>query len=161
MSKLVRTSLPADQLGTVQTTIGSGGGLESLILGRGSISENVGQVTIAVTSQSQARRPDRAGTRPSRANLRQRQREGLGASLSEQGFGGFALVLSGPQDELEADQRRRDRHAQQRRRADQRHQQLWHCRARRIGTAPKTYIRVDQQSALSYTGELETRTRSA
>ena len=141
----------------MQTTIGGGGGLESLILGGTSVSENAGTVTISVTSQDDLD----ALT----AQVRQLAEETFGegnvtvsaASLSEQGFGGFSLVLSGPQEQLEA------------------------INADVIATldavdglanvtsslataeaggasedAPTTYIRVDGQSALSYTGELET-----
>ncbi|MCZ2096776.1 MAG: efflux RND transporter permease subunit [Anaerolineae bacterium] len=87
-----QTSLNPDDIGTVQTTIGSGGDLESLILGGGgSVSENVAQITIGIQHQ------DKLDALT--AEVRAKAQEIFGvenvtvsaASLSEQGFGGFAL----------------------------------------------------------------------
>ncbi len=154
---VLKTDLPQGELGTVQTTIGSGGGLESLILGSSSISENVAQVTIAVESQSQL--DELAGVIRGKA-------EGVfgvdnvqvsAASLSEQGFGGFALVLSGPQEELQAIN---DDVIATLNGVDG----LTNVSSNLSSAAtagsgsqtPITYIRIDEQSAVSYTGELET-----
>ena len=151
----IRTSIPAGKLGTVQTAIGGGGGLESLILGSSSVSENAGQVTIAVTNQSELD----TLTAEVRAEAEQIFGDGnvtvSAASLSEQGFGGFALVLSGPQEELEAIDA--DVIAALETVPGLANVSSSLSAASGAGAdGPKTYIRVDQESALSYTGELET-----
>lgn len=149
------TSLGDDDIGTVQTTIGSGGGLESLILGGGSISENVAQVTIGIHHQDQLD----ALT----AEVRAKAVEIFGednvtvsaASLTEQGFGGFALVLSGPQEELAAINN--DVIATLNNVDGLTNVSSSLAQAGGGGDdAPASYIRIDQQSALSFTGELET-----
>ncbi|MFN8561030.1 MAG: efflux RND transporter permease subunit [Anaerolineae bacterium] len=120
----VETDLSGDEIGTVQTTIGSGGGLESLILGGTSVSENVAQITIGVHHQDKldACRPPMYA--PKEEIFGKDNVTVSAASLSEQGFGGFALVLSGPQAEtVRSHQQRRNRHAQRCRWADQRQQQ--------------------------------------
>ncbi len=131
---VLKSDLPQDELGAVQTTIGSGGGLESLILGNSSISENVAQVAIAVESQSKL--DELAGI------IRGKAGEVFGvdnvqvsaASLSEQGFGGFRAGSIRSASRTGSDQRGCDRYAQRRRRFDQRHQQSLgnrRCRERR------------------------------
>lgn len=151
----VHSTIPANELGTMQTSIGGGGGLESLILGSTSIAENEGTVTISVTSQ------DNLDTLTAQIRTLSEEIFGQGnvtvsaASLSEQGFGGFSLVLSGPQEQLEAIN------------ADviatlDAVDGLANVTSSLAATgaggadAPTTYIRVDGQSALSFTGELET-----
>jgi HAE1 family hydrophobic/amphiphilic exporter-1 len=77
------------------------------------------------------------------------------ASLSEQGFGGFSLVLSGPQDQLEAINADVIATLDA---VDGLANVTSSLAATGAGGAdsPTTYIRVDGQSALSFTGELET-----
>ncbi len=156
LEQWIHDTLPSDQIGTVQTTIGSSGGLESLILGSGSISENVGQITIAVqrqdlldsiTAQVRAKAEEIFGKDNVTVS---------GASLTEQGFGGFALVLAGPQSELEAIN---DDVIATLNGVDgltNVTSNLSSASAGASGNSPVTYIRVDRQSAVSYTGELET-----
>ncbi|MCC6803190.1 MAG: efflux RND transporter permease subunit, partial [Anaerolineae bacterium] len=151
----VHSSIPAEQLGTMQTSIGGGGGLESLILGPGSISENAGTVTIAVASQ------DELDTLTAQVREIAEATFGAGnvtvsaASLSEQGFGGFSLVLAGPRDELEA--LNADVIATLDNVEGLANASSSLATAGAGGAdAPTTYIRVDGQSALSFTGELET-----
>ncbi|MEP7292352.1 MAG: efflux RND transporter permease subunit [Chloroflexota bacterium] len=152
----VHSTIPAEQLGTMQTSIGGGGGLESLILGPSSISENSGTVTIAVTSQSELD--------PLTAQIRALAEQTFGeenvtvsaASLSEQGFGGFSLVLSGPQTELEAINSDVIAALDNVDGLANVSSSLATAAAGSSEDAPTTYIRVDQQSALSFTGELET-----
>ncbi len=154
---VLRTDLPQGELGTVQTTIGSGGGIESMILGSSSISENVAQVTIAVESQSQL--DELTGI------IRGKAEDIFGldnvqvsaASLSEQGFGGFALVLSGPQEELQAINDDVIATLNKVEGLTNVSSNLSSAMTAGSGNqAPVTYIRIDEQSAVSYTGELET-----
>jgi HAE1 family hydrophobic/amphiphilic exporter-1 len=150
----ISTSLPADEIGTVQTTIGGGGGLEAVILGNSTISENAAQVTIAVESQSKL--DELAGKiRAQAGEIFGRENVTVSAaSLSEQGFGGFALVLSGPQETLEAIDA--DVIAALDNVPGLANVSSSLSQASSGDSGPKTYIRVDEQSALSYTGELET-----
>ncbi|MCC6803890.1 MAG: efflux RND transporter permease subunit, partial [Anaerolineae bacterium] len=151
-----QTSINPDDIGTVQTTIGSGGDLESLILGGGgSVSENVAQITIGIHHQ------DKLDALT--AEVRAKAQEIFGvenvtvsaASLSEQGFGGFALVLSGPQDELAAIND--DVIATLNNVDGLTNVSSSLAQAGGGGdNAPTSFIRIDQQSALSFTGELET-----
>ncbi len=84
-----------------QTVIGSGGGLSSFV-GNG-VSGNAAQITIAPTTQD----PNTLTTLTT--EIRAKAEEIFGgahnvkvskASLTDQGFGGFALVISGPADKL-------------------------------------------------------------
>ncbi len=154
---MLKTDLPQGELGAVQTTIGSGGGLESMILGSSSISENVAQVTIAVESQSQL--DELAGIIRGKAEdiFGANNVQVSAASLSEQGFGGFALVLSGPQTELEAINDDVIATLNSVDGLTNVSSNLSAMSAAGSGDqAPTTYIRIDGQSAVSYTGELET-----
>lgn len=145
-----------DQVKVVQTVIGSAGlDLSTLLLGESSVSENIGQMTIGVTD------PEQIDAFTQEVRARAEQIFGAGnstvsaASLTEQGLGGFALVLSGPRDALEA--------------IDQQIiatlndvPGLANVGSNLAGFAEggsegaQTFIRVDKQSAVRYTGELET-----
>ncbi|MFN8447907.1 MAG: efflux RND transporter permease subunit [Anaerolineae bacterium] len=152
----VETDLSGDEIGTVQTTIGSGGGLESLILGGTSVSENVAQITIGVHHQDKldACRPPMYA--PKEEIFGKDNVTVSAASLSEQGFGGFALVLSGPQAELEAINSDVIATLNDVDGLTNVSSSLAQAGAASGENAPATYIRVDQQSALSFTGEPET-----
>jgi len=143
-------------LGTIQTTIGSGGAsLQSLIGGGGGVSENIAAITIGVESQSEL--DSWAG------RIRTEAERIFGAdnvtvsaaSLSDQGFGGFELVLSGPEADL--------------RTANQMVIDTLNTipgitnatsDLAAVGGggegAPQTFIRIDGQSAVSFAAELET-----
>ncbi len=151
----VHDNIPAGQIGVVQTTIGGGGGLESLILGSSSsVSENEAQVTISITSQSQLDELTGEVRAQAEQIFGKDNVTVSGASLSEQGFGGFALVLSGPQAELEAINN--DVIATLDGVPGLTNVSSSLSTAGASDNGPKTYIRVDQQSALSFSGELET-----
>lgn len=152
----LHSDVPEGLISSIQTTVGGGGAsLESLVLGDTGVTENAAAITLGVEDSS--RLDELAGL------VRAQAEEIFGdgnvtvsaASLSEQGFGGFALQLSGPQEDLEA------------------------VNARVIETlnqvdglanvssnladltgggsdAPPTYIRIDGQPSVRYTGELET-----
>ena len=149
-----------EEIERVQTTVGSSGfSIQSLLLGGSSVEENVAAVTVAVDNP--ARLDALTG------EIRSLAQETFGeenatvsaASLSEQGFGGFALVLSGPQEDLEAvNQQVID--------ALNQVDGLANASSNLAGPAgasggsgedtPTTYIRIDGESAVRYTGELET-----
>jgi HAE1 family hydrophobic/amphiphilic exporter-1 len=152
----LESEVPEDELGAVQTNVGGGGqSLESLIGAGSSVSENRANITIGIES------PDQLDNWAGQIRAQAETIFGVGnatvsaASLSDQGFGGFELVLSGPDEDLAAVNQTvidtlnsipgitnatSDLAAVGGAGAD----------------APKTYIRIDQESAVSFGAELET-----
>src|SRR5690606_18581841 len=101
LEQWIETSVPEGVTSRVQVTVGGGGlSLESFFVGGGSVSENLASITLIVEDSSQLD----ALTQQVRERAEEIFGEGnvtvSAASLSEQGFGGFALVLSGPQEDL-------------------------------------------------------------
>lgn len=149
---------PSGELERVQTIVGgSGFSLQSLLLGSSSVEENTASVTIAVDDPSQL---DQI-TAEVRAIAEEMFGQGdvtvSAASLSEQGFGGFALVLSGPQEELEAvNQQVIDTLNQVDGLANVSSNLAGMTGESSNGDAPPTFIRIDGESAVRYSGELET-----
>lgn len=150
--------LPHEEIGTIQTIVGgSGASIQSLLLGGGGVSENIASITVAIEASSE--RLD-ALTGEIRSGAQRIFGEGnvtvSAASISEQGFGGFALVLSGDQEELIT---LNDRVIETLNNVEG----LANVSSNLSGfggaggsDAPTTYIRVNGDSAVSYTGELET-----
>jgi len=152
----IKDEIPAEELGVVQTTIGSGGAsLESLIGAGSGVSENVASLTVGIES------PDQLNTWAQQIRSQAETIFGednvtvSAAALSDQGFGGFELVLSGSAADLVA--------------IDAQVLETLNSvpgitnaksdlAAASAGTAnaPATYIRIDQQTAVSYSAELET-----
>ena len=155
LEQWIKTSIPADEIGTVQTTIGGAGGLASFILGSSGVSENAGAITISIHNQAHLDSLTAQIRAQSEQIFGKENVTVSGASLSEQGFGGFALVLAGPQDELEAINADVIKTLNSVPGLTNASSSLATVGA---GSAngPKTYIRVDQVSALTFTGELET-----
>jgi multidrug efflux pump subunit AcrB len=154
----IQESLPEDEVSAVQSTVGSSGNsIESLILGSSSVDESTAAVTIAIEDQSHL---DRL-TQEVRDQAEQIFSEGdvtvSGASLSEQGFGGFALVLSGPQQDLVAiNQRIIDTLNNVPGLANASSSLASLGGETDQSEAPTSIIRIDGQPALQYTAELET-----
>lgn len=150
----LRDDVPEGEITRVQTIVGSSGfNFENLLLGQNSVDENIASVTLAV--EDAGRLDALAG------EIRERGGQIFGegnvsvsaASLSEQGFGGFALVLSGSQADLEAiNQQVIDTLNNVEGLANV----SSNLAAETSSDAPPTYIRIDGQSAAQYTGELET-----
>lgn len=157
LEAFIETSIPDEERKNIQTTIGSGSAsLETMVLGGGGISENVASVTIGIESRDQLdswaqRIRAEAETIFGKENVTV-----SAASISEQGFGGFAIVLAGPQEELAAI-----------------NQQVIDTlngipgltnvtsNLQQVGgggdsDGPTTFIRIDGESAVRFTGELET-----
>jgi multidrug efflux pump subunit AcrB len=154
----IAAELPAGEVTRVQTIVGSAGfTLTSLLTGGSGVSENLASITVAI--EDQALLDDLT------AELRAASEDifGVGnvsvsaASLSEQGFGGFALVLAGDQADLAAAN-------EQVIATLEGVEGLSNVRSNLAGLGgaggdsdgPPTYIRIDQQAALRYTAELET-----
>ncbi|MDX2137662.1 MAG: efflux RND transporter permease subunit [Chloroflexota bacterium] len=156
LESAISNTVPAEDLESIQVIVGSGGqSLASLFGGGGGVSENQAQVTVALAAQ------DRLAEYAQQIRT---EAEGIfgseyvsvsAASVSSQGFGGFALVLSGPSEALQG--------------IDARVIETLNnveglanvsSNLAQVGAggddAPVTYLRVDGQSAVRYTGELET-----
>jgi HAE1 family hydrophobic/amphiphilic exporter-1 len=151
----VREAISADDLKSISTIIGGGGvSLESFIGGGGNVSENIAQMTVNLASQDMLEQETQL--------IRSSAEEIFGAdnvtvsaaSLNEQGFGGFALVLSGPQDDLEAI----DADVINTLNAVDGLTNITSTLAQlQAGGGDTTsYLRVNRETALSYSGELET-----
>ncbi|MCB9455118.1 MAG: efflux RND transporter permease subunit [Anaerolineaceae bacterium] len=154
----IHNIIPAEDLKVIQTTIGSSGAsLESLVTGGGGVSENIANVTIGINSQDKVDEWTQQIRVEAERIFGKENVTVSAASLSDQGFGGFALVISGPQDAIEAIN-------------EQVIETLNNVEGlanvtsnlETLGDAssgdngPATYIRIDGESALQYTGELET-----
>lgn len=80
-------------LGTIQTEVGSAGGLESLFAGSGSISQNLANVTISVADQEHLDSLTRAVRAKAAAHFG--VENATVSAASQTGFSGFSLTVSG------------------------------------------------------------------
>jgi HAE1 family hydrophobic/amphiphilic exporter-1 len=143
-------TFPAGELGNIQVIIGGGTGLQDLILGGGQIAENEAQITIGVDDPAQLDALTAEVRAGAESLFGQENVTVSAASLSEQGFGGFALVLSGPPEDLAAlDQQVIE--------ALNGVEGLANVTSNLGGLGgAQTVIRIDREPAVRYTGELET-----
>ncbi|NWG15660.1 MAG: efflux RND transporter permease subunit [Chloroflexi bacterium] len=157
LEAFIETTIPDEELKNVQTTIGSGGAsLETLLLGRGGVSENVASVTFGIESRDQLdswaqRVRAQAETIFGKENVKV-----SAASISEQGFGGFAVVLAGPQEELAAINQQVIDTLNGVSGLTNVVSNLQQVSGGESGDGPTTFIRIDGESAVRFTGELET-----
>jgi multidrug efflux pump subunit AcrB len=158
LEEFVRNAIPAEELSTVQTIVGGGGpSIETLLGIGGSVSENIANITIAIRSQESL---------DSRAQQIRSEAEAIfgeehvtvsAASLSDQGFGGFDLVVSGPREELMAlDARILETLSGIPGVTNVTSNLAQLGGAAADADAPATYLRVNRQTAIEYTAELET-----
>lgn len=157
LEAFIAAELPAEEIGAVQVIIGSSGfNFQNLLLGNSSVSENVANITIAVEDPGQLDALT-AEVRAEAETIFGRENVTVSAaSLSEQGFGGFALVLSGPQADLEAINTRVIETLNTVPGLTNVSSNIGGLTGGNGGDAPVTYIRIDRESAVRYTGELET-----
>jgi len=157
MEQVIRDTFPADELGTVRANVGGGGLSLEALLGTTSISENAAQITVGMQSQENI---------DARTQELRTQAEAIfgadnvtvsAASLSDGGFGGFELVVSGPQEELEALDSTVVQTLENVDGLANVSSNLSQVAAAGSGdSGPTTYLRINLESALSYKGELET-----
>lgn len=143
-----------DQIDSVSTTIGGGSGLAALILGSTGVSENEAQVNLGVASQDTLDKLTGEIRTGAVGIFGEDNVTVSGQSLSEQGFGGFALVLTGPQAELEAINGEvidTLNHVEGLANASSNLSQA----ASGGADANSSYIRIDGQSALQFSAEVE------
>jgi multidrug efflux pump subunit AcrB len=153
----IPTIIPDADLKIVQTTVGSSGAsLETLVLGGGGVSENIASVTVGIESQDKLDEWTQEIRTGAETIFGKENVTVSAASISEQGFGGFALVLSGPQDQLEAINTRVIETLNNVDGLANVTSNLESLDGAASGDGPVTYIRIDGESALQYSGELET-----
>lgn len=143
-------TLPDETILRYSTVIGTGGGLTALFSG-GGVSENSATITLAARGDTEELNALTAQVRTEAERIFGRSAVRVSkASISEQGFGGFAVVVSGPEADLRA----------------------LHPRIKEaLGTVPgltnvtgtfdqvggaQAYLRINRTTAVQYTGELET-----
>lgn len=156
LEAFLESEVPEEELGAVQTSIGSGGAsIESLLGLGGGVTENIANITVGIES------PDQLDIWAGRIRAEAETIFGdenvtvSAASLSDQGFGGFELVLYGPVEELIAVNQTV---------IDTLNSIPGITNATSdlavagVGSSdgPATYIRIDGQSAVSFAAELET-----
>ncbi|NDJ63263.1 MAG: efflux RND transporter permease subunit [Chloroflexi bacterium] len=152
----ISTTLPADEVVAVQTLVGSGGiSLESFLGAGGSVSENQASVTIGLEGGAPL---------DTYAQLVRAEAESIfgtdnvsvsAASAATQGFGSFALVLAGPQAVLEDFDARVIETLNGVEGLTNASSTLSQIGGAGGTGGPVTYLRVDGQTAVSYTGEVE------
>jgi multidrug efflux pump subunit AcrB len=152
-----RNIIPSDELRNIQAVVGGGGqSLQSVLGAGGGVTENAASITVGLRTSEDNLDQYAQELREAAAAIAGSESVSVSAaSLSEQGFGGFAVVLSGPQESLEAV-----------------NQQVIDTIEAVDGIAnvtsnlttvaaagadgPETIIRIDGETAVRYTGELET-----
>ncbi|HLU10700.1 MAG TPA: efflux RND transporter permease subunit, partial [Oceanobacillus sp.] len=156
LEQWIETSVPEGVISRVQVTVGGGGlSLESFFVGGGSVSENLASITLIVEDSSQLDALTQQVREQAEAIFGEGNVTVSAASLSEQGFGGFALVLSGPQEDLIAvNQSVIDTLNNVPGLANATSNLLLVGEA--SDDAPTTYIRIDGEPAVRFTAELET-----
>lgn len=154
MEETVPEIISEEQLGRVQTTIGGSAGLSiDAFFGGGSVSENAANLTIGLQNLG----PDDLNTLAGDVRVAAQDIFGVdnvtvsGGTLSGGGFGGLALVVSGPQEDIESVN---DLIIETMEGIDGITNVTSSLGA--VGEGGDTVIRVNQQSAISYSAELET-----
>lgn len=150
-------ALPEGEISRIQTTVGgSGASIESILLGTTSVSENAAALALAIEDPSQLDALTQEVRELAVAAFGEENVTVSSASLSEQGFGGFALVLSGPQEDLVAVNQRVIDTLNTVPGLANASSSLSTVAAAGGDESSSTLIRIDGQPALQYTAELET-----
>lgn len=154
LEQFITETVPEDELGTIQTTVGGSGiGFASLVSGGSSVSENLANLTIGFeVSGSALDHWTQVINDQAIAIFGDENVEVSAASAADGGFGGLAIVVSGPQDQLEALDPLIIETMNSIDGLSNAESNLSDAQA----GGGITYIRVNGESALSYTAELET-----
>jgi multidrug efflux pump subunit AcrB len=168
MEQFIVDSVPAEKITALETTVGGGGaGMETMLFGS-SVSENMASITVRLDvssaeldewtqlfreeAESIFNCPDVAD--PCADDEVQNNVVVSAASISEGGMGGLSLVASGPVDEIASLDAIIIETLNSIEGITNVTSNL--SEAATNGDGPITYIRVNMESAISYTGELET-----
>lgn len=157
MEDAVRQIVPEDERGSVLTIVGGGGmSLQSFFTGS-SVTENAASITVGLSNQDNLDAyTEQIRTEAARVFGAENVSVSA-ASLSEQGFGGFAVVLSGPQADLQAVNAQVIETIDNVDGIANATSNLAPAAAMGEGdNTPPTLIRIDGETAVRYTGELET-----
>jgi multidrug efflux pump subunit AcrB len=156
LEQWIETSVPEGEISRVQVTVGGGGmTLESFFVGGESVTENLASITLIVEDSSRLDALTQEVREQAEAIFGEENVTVSAASLSEQGFGGFALVLSGPQEDLiAANQSVIDTLNNVPGLANATSNLLLVGEA--SADAPTSYIRIDGEPAVRFSAELET-----
>ncbi|MFQ3567568.1 MAG: efflux RND transporter permease subunit [Aggregatilineales bacterium] len=152
----VASQAPEGSVRRILTTIGNSGvSFQTLLLGTSTVNENVASISISVENPADLdaltlQFREAAETIFGAGNVTV-----SAASLSEQGFGGFSLVLAGPQEELEAINDRVIAVLNSVPGLANASSNLSDFAAGG-GDGPARYIRIDGESAVRFRAELET-----
>jgi multidrug efflux pump subunit AcrB len=156
LEKFVFENNQVGELGNVQTIVGSGGAsIESLLGLGGGVTENIASITIGVESQAGLESWTQAIRAKAESIFGHDNVRVSAATISDQGFGGLELVLYGPEEDLKTvNQLVLDtlNGIPGIANASSDLQQV----SNDSDNAPRTYIRINGQSAVSYSAELET-----
>lgn len=148
--------IPADELHSLRTTVGGGGMSIESFLGGSSVSENA--ANIVITADGDKPRLETLATQI-KAESDKIFGEGVAsvavASLSTGGFGGFKIVVSGPQEDLEKMDAAVIAAIGSVEGIDNVSSNL-SIAAAAGPNAPQTYLRVDGRPALNYSADLST-----
>ncbi len=158
MEQEIDNIIPEDTLSSLQVTVGGGGaGFEALIGGGGSISENAANLTVilevGVTGEELNEYTQQIREAAEQIFNGEDNVTVSSASLAEGGFGGLTVIASGPPEDLaELD----PLIIETMNGIDGITNVTSNLSATGSSDGPPTYIRINLESALSYTGELET-----
>ncbi|NJL56277.1 efflux RND transporter permease subunit [bacterium] len=156
LERYITATVPAEELGTIQTVIGGSGlDFEALLTG-GSVAENRANITVGLnTGTGQLDEWTRIIREEAEVIFGDENVVVSAASVASGGFGGFSLVVSGPQETLAE----LDPIIIETLNAIEGIANVASNLSEAAASddpATTTYIRVNQQSAISYSAELET-----
>ncbi len=151
----LQDNIPAEDLDAVETIVGSGGLSLETLLGTSGISENQAEVTIAIASQSDLDRYAQQIRGEAEQIFGPENVTVSAASVVAQGFGSFSLVLSGPQETLAAIDPEVTDVLNKLDGLTNVSSTLSLVGGATSDDGPVTYLRVDGETAVSYSGELE------
>lgn len=155
----IETTIPEEERRNIQTIIGSGGAnLQTLLGGSSGVTENIASITLGIEAREQLDHLAQQIRTEAEAIFGKENVTVSAASISEQGFGGFAVVLSGPQEDLAAINQTVIDTLNDVPGLTNISSNLAQISAAGGGgdDSPATYIRIDRESAVRFTGELET-----
>jgi multidrug efflux pump subunit AcrB len=156
IEEFIRTVNTDGELGTVQSIVGGGGAsLQSLLGVGGGISENVASITIGVENQQNL---DRWTQRIRAEAERIFGKDNVvvsAATISDQGFGGFEVVLAGPEEDLRAANQLVINTLNSIPGITNATSDL-DLAGETSTDSPSTFIRIDGRTAVSFSAELET-----
>lgn len=154
MESAIEEIIPVEERSSIRTSIGGGGLNLDALFGGGTVSENVANITIGMSATGELDAYTEAVRARAVTIFGEESVTVSAATLASGGFGGFELVVSGPDqetlDSIDAEVVSALSSVEGLANISSTLEQLG------AGDSAGTYIRVNGQPAISYTGELET-----